>query len=170
MKRFLIFFGFVVALIVSISSCNNDNNLKELEQEEMRLLEAYLDENHPDATALPSGLYVLDIEDGGNDTLIGSGDEVQIYYTGKLLANGFVFDTNIDSLGRHYEPLRFVVGNNEVISGMDEGMTYLKVGDKATLIIPSRLGYKATNNGNIPRFSTLIFDIEVYKHIRLEDR
>ena len=47
-------------------------------------------------------------------------------------------------------------------------MTYMKVGDKATLIIPSRLGYGATNdlNRGIPRFSTLIFDVEVDKHFK----
>ncbi len=172
MKRYLIFTVVAVALIAGLSSCNNDNSLQELEDEEMKILEDYMSVNYPNATPTASGLYYIETHDAGKDSLIGSGDEVQIYYSGKLLSNGFVFDFNVDSLGRYYEPLKFVVGSGAVISGMDEGMTYMKVGDKATLVIPSRLGYKAVNDyeRNIPKFSTLIFDVEIYKHTLLENR
>jgi FKBP-type peptidyl-prolyl cis-trans isomerase len=52
-----------------------------------------------------------------------------------------------------------------VIAGMNEGLTYMRQGEKATLVIPSNLAYGASNS-SVERFSTLIFDIEVYKHFR----
>jgi FKBP-type peptidyl-prolyl cis-trans isomerase len=49
-----------------------------------------------------------------------------------------------------------------VIKGWDEGIEKLRVGEQATLIIPSELGYGATGSGGIiPPGATLIFIVEL---------
>ncbi len=58
--------------------------------------------------------------------------------------------------------LEFLVSKGNVVSGLQEGILYLRVGDKAKLILPSHLAYGLTGKpGQIPPKTTLIYDIEV---------
>ena len=43
----------------------------------------------------------------------------------------------------------------------NEGLSYMKKGGKATLIIPSNLAYGSNGTDKIPGYSTLIFDLEL---------
>ncbi len=100
-----------------------------------------------------------------------AGDSVQVNYTGHLL-NGTVFDSSIDAdakkagleqPGRTYEPIGFKVGQQQVIPGWDEGLLLLGEGAKATFVIPSNLAYGPNGQGEIPPFSTLVFDVQLVK-------
>ena len=105
------------------------------------------------------------------------GDTVFVNYTGRLLS-GQVFDTSIQSVatqaglqepGRTFEPLKFVVGESQVIKGWDEGLLLLHEGGKATLIVPSDLAYGEQGNGQtIPPLSTLVFDVELVSVKRIK--
>ena len=54
------------------------------------------------------------------------------------------------------------MGIGQVIPGWDEGISLLKVGDKARFVIPSELGYGSAGAGGvIPPNATLIFDVEL---------
>ncbi|MGQ8335445.1 FKBP-type peptidyl-prolyl cis-trans isomerase [Sunxiuqinia sp. A32] len=172
MKRYLVFLLAIAGIIAAISSCKEDNNLDELRAEEVRLLEEYIAENYADVEPTSSGLYYIETEEGYGDSLIKAGDEVQIWYTGTLLSSGEVFDSTSDTLGHQFEPLKFVVGTDEVITGMSEGVTHMRLGGKARFIIPSNLGYGASSSSTtgLPRFSTLIFDVEIYKHKRYDNQ
>lgn len=56
----------------------------------------------------------------------------------------------------------FVIGKDNVESGLHEGITYMKVGDKAKIIIPSYLAHGLAGDFNkIPVRSTIIYDIEL---------
>jgi FKBP-type peptidyl-prolyl cis-trans isomerase len=90
-------------------------------------------------------------------------------YVGKLL-DGTIFDTNNEKVakennmhqeGRTYNAFEFTVGNGEVIPGWDEALPMMKVGGKATFIIPSNLAYGEMNQGPIKPYSTLVFDVEL---------
>lgn len=59
-----------------------------------------------------------------------AGDTVQVHYTGRL-NDGTVFDT---SDGR--DPLKFTVGEGQVIPGFDNAILEMTVGDKKTVEIP----------------------------------
>lgn len=87
---------------------------------------------------------------------VTAGANVSVHYTGYLL-DGTVFDSSI-SRG---EPISFPIGQGRVIKGWDEGIAYLKVGEKARLIIPAELGYGSRATGPIPANATLIFDVEL---------
>ena len=85
------------------------------------------------------------------------GNTVSVHYKGQL-ADGTVFDSSY----KRNSPLDFQVGVGQVISGWDEGICLLNVGDKARLVIPSDLGYGSAGAGGvIPPNATLIFDVEL---------
>ena len=85
------------------------------------------------------------------------GKMVSVHYKGQL-ADGTVFDSSY----KRNAPLDFQVGVGQVISGWDEGICLLNVGDKARLVIPSDLGYGSAGAGGvIPPNATLVFDVEL---------
>ncbi|TCK68854.1 cyclophilin family peptidyl-prolyl cis-trans isomerase [Winogradskyella wandonensis] len=85
------------------------------------------------------------------------GNMVSVHYKGQL-ADGTVFDSSY----KRNAPLDFQVGVGQVISGWDEGICLLNVGDKARLVIPSDLGYGSAGAGGvIPPNATLVFDVEL---------
>lgn len=144
----------ILALIVFVSSCNknNDDEQKKLEEE---ALQQYLIDNNITTEPQASGLYYIETLAGtGNAPL--NGQQVAVHYTGKLL-DGSVFDSSIGKL-----PFTFPLGYGYVIAGWDEGIALMKKGGKATLIIPSSLGYGSSGSGStIPPYSTLVFDVEL---------
>ena len=110
----------------------------------------------PAAITTPSGLTYL-ITKKGMGRGSKKGDTVVLHYTG-MLTNGVKFDSSRD----RGEPLSFKLGAGQVIKGYDEGLSKLRVGDHAILVIPSKLGYGAQGAGDvIPPDSNLIFLIEV---------
>lgn len=72
-------------------------------------------------------------------TLIKAGDTVAIHYTGTLL-DGTVFDS---SDGR--DPLEFVVGSGQIISGLDGALPGMGVGDRKTVQIACADAYGPVN-------------------------
>lgn len=94
-----------------------------------------------------------------------SGTMAKVMYKGAL-ANGTVFDTNIDPKNPNTPPLVVAVGvqgtQNSVIQGMDEALRLFGKGGKGKLYIPAMLGYGPQGSPPlIPPFSNLIFDIEI---------
>lgn len=93
-------------------------------------------------------------------TIAGKGDIVAINFTGNL-ANGTVFDSNIDPKFQHVRPHEFTLGVGQVIAGWDEGIIGMKKGEKKTLTVPPEKAYGARGQGPIPPNSTLTFEIEL---------
>jgi len=96
------------------------------------------------------------LQDSGGQ-VAKKGDTVSVHYTG-WLENGTKFDSSVD----RNEPFSFTLGAGQVISGWDEGVADMKVGQKVKLTIPSEMGYGANGAGGvIPPDATLIFDVEL---------
>lgn len=101
-----------------------------------------------------TSLQTVDITEGTGDP-VAAGDSVEITYTG-VLPDGTVFDSS-DAHGG--EPLPFTIGAGDVIPGMDQGVTGMKVGGRRIIAIPPALGYGTQAVGPIPANSSLIFDV-----------
>lgn len=108
-----------------------------------------------DTITTASGLKYF-ITQKGTGVQAKKGDNVLVHYTGKLMN-----DTVFDSSYKRNQPFKFKLGQGMVIKGWDEGIALLKVGDKATFIIPANLAYGPRANGNIPANSILKFDVEL---------
>jgi len=103
-----------------------------------------------------SGLFYK-IESEGTGDKPEKGQTVAVHYEGRL-TDGMVFDNS----RQRGEPISFPVGVGRVIPGWDQGISLLKVGSKATLIIPPDLGYGAAGAGGvIPPNAWLIFEVEL---------
>lgn len=104
----------------------------------------------------PSGLKVEILKEG-TGPLPQKGQIVSVHYTGTL-TDGKKFDSSRD----RGQPIKFPLGQGQVIRGWDEGLALLKVGSRAKLIIPPQLGYGSRGAGGvIPPNATLIFDVEL---------
>lgn len=63
------------------------------------------------------------------------GDEVTVHYTGKL-EDGTVFDTSIDQ-----SPLKFIMGDGQVIPGLEKAILGMNPGESKTIKVPMDEAY-----------------------------
>jgi len=125
-------------------------------EEEKNKIEAEMDKLAAGFDKTPSGLRYKIIQNG-NGTKAEKGKKVSVHYKGQL-ADGTVFDSSYS----RKQPIDFTLGIGQVISGWDEGIQLLKVGDKARFVIPSNLAYGSQGAGGvIPPNANLIFDVEL---------
>lgn len=118
----------------------------------------FLEENkkRPEVTTLASGLQ-YEVITAGTGAKPKAEDEVTVHYKGTLI-NGKQFDSSYD----RGEPISLQL--NRVIPGWTEGVQLMPVGSKYRLFVPYALGYGERGaGGEIPGYSTLIFDIELIK-------
>jgi FKBP-type peptidyl-prolyl cis-trans isomerase len=142
-----------VLLTLSVISCDPSKKLQKQEDDE---IQAYLTQNsNLNFVKQPSGLYYLEVVAGTGISPVRL-DSAYVNYTGKFL-DGTIFDSNSGS-GKAYG---CIVGAN--IVGFDEGLTKMKVGGKATLLIPSNLAYGSMGSYPISGYTPLLFDIELIK-------
>lgn len=103
---------------------------------------------------LPSGLQYKVLKQG-DGIVPQKTDKVKVHYEGRLI-DGTVFDAS----SKHgTEPATF--RPDQVIKGWTEALTMMPVGSKWQLFIPQELGYGERATGQIPAYSTLIFDVEL---------
>jgi len=120
------------------------------------IMAAYLAENNITIEPTASGLVFVETEKG-NGKQAQVGDKVKVHYSGYLL-DGTKFDSSVD----RGTPFEFDLGQGRVIKGWDEGVAMMNIGGKATLIIPSVIGYGARGAGGvIGPYATLKFDVEL---------
>ncbi|CAN5514783.1 hypothetical protein BH10BAC4_BH10BAC4_06300 [soil metagenome] len=115
-------------------------------------IDAYLTQKNIVAQHGESGLrYVITQQGNGEKPSMSS--TVKVNYKGSLMTDGTIFDQS-------EAPIEFPLGN--LIQGWQIGFQLLSTGRKATLYIPSSLGYGA--NGappNIPANANLVFEVEL---------
>lgn len=67
---------------------------------------------------------------------VKANDTVKVHYTGKLKANGQIFDTSAER-----EPLEAQLGQGALIPGFEKGLVDMKVNEKKTIEIPKEEAY-----------------------------
>jgi peptidyl-prolyl cis-trans isomerase A (cyclophilin A) len=126
------------------------------------------------ATETPSGLRYK-ITQKGSDKKPAEGATVYIHDAG-YLEDGSLFDSSYEAINKEYgkfdenrakangyQPFPFQYGKKDgLIPGFLEGLNLLNINDKATIFIPSNLGYGVHGAGTvIPPNSNIIFEIEM---------
>jgi FKBP-type peptidyl-prolyl cis-trans isomerase len=82
-------------------------------------------------------------------------DTVRVHYQGSL-TDGTVFDSSYAT----GDPIE--ISLMQVIPGWTEALQLMGVGSKYRLFIPSDIGYGSQQAGQIPPYSTLIFEVELF--------
>lgn len=92
-----------------------------------------------------------------NSHKIHPGDTVTIQYIGRFLDNT-IFESSYETK----QPITLVAGRKDVIEGWEIALKYLGLFDRATILIPSRLGYGDKGAGvTILPNTVLQFEMEI---------
>jgi FKBP-type peptidyl-prolyl cis-trans isomerase FkpA len=141
-------------LIFAAASCNKE---ADWERQENKQIAEFL-KSKPDSTYVlkPSGLYFFELKKGtGLSPTVN--DTAYFRYIGR-----FIDGTAFDSLSTVKAPYAYVIGSGLIVSGVDEGLKYMKEGGKAGLLTPSKLAWGARGvYGVIPSYAPLLWELEL---------
>lgn len=165
-KNFLSFMLISAVMILSLSSCVKTKSEAEYLAEEQLKIDSFLAANPNLAFEhKPSGLYFLQTK-AGTGPVATKNDTAYVKYTGVFL-DGYVFDTNVGKSDTLAFPLR--ANPQWLIEGFEEGVSYMNVGSKAKLVLPSSLAYGKYGYYIIPGYTPLVYEIELVKLVQMPD-
>lgn len=143
--------------------------MQERQQNEPQLIADYIKAQNITVKPTANGVYIV-VKKKGNGPKVAAGKTVAMNYTGTL-TDGTMFDSNVESdakLGniydarRQYAPMEYIVGEQPLIPGWEEGVMGQPQGTILQLVIPSSMGYGSRGAGGvILPYSPLVFDIEI---------
>lgn len=162
-------------IIMELEAVDVYHSLEEIYEVEQAEIAEWIASENLMATELPGGLHKVVLQEGTGAQVV-AGDTAQVYYKGYFLSKE-VFDENLTDA-----TFDFKVGANAVVSGFEQAVKSMRVGEKSQFIMPSQLAYGrsgvfvfprtyfekfkeagllAGNASPIPPFSTLVFEIEL---------
>jgi FKBP-type peptidyl-prolyl cis-trans isomerase len=103
----------------------------------------------------PSGLVYTIVKEGSGPA-VRPGQHVLIHETTSLEDGRVQYSTRTGG-----QPLRFLLGGKQVIDGVDEGVTGMKVGERRRLIVPPALSRRSSYPQGISPEDTLYYDVEL---------
>lgn len=115
---------------------------KELLKGETMEIDAYISRTGKKMNVSQTGLRYMVESTGTPGDSLKPMDEVTIAYEVSLLNGEPIYSS--DSTGK----LNLVIGRSELATGLQEGLQYMKTGDKAFFILPSHLAYGLTGDGD----------------------
>jgi FKBP-type peptidyl-prolyl cis-trans isomerase FkpA len=120
----------------------------------------------PTAVAADDQVAALAVTDvvTGQGAEATAGSKVTVHYTGWTYdhAGPDQKGKEFDSSRKGGQPFSFVLGQQQVISGWDQGVAGMKVGGQRRLVIPAALAYGDSGAGGvIAPGATLVFDVEL---------
>lgn len=131
-----------------------DHN-KQAAQLESEQIDQFIARRGWDVTNSGTGLRYL-IYQEGTGVQAEKGRVARVHFTISLLDGTKCYSS------LNEEPQTFLIGRDDVESGLHEGIQHMRVGDKAQLIIPSHLAHGLAGDlHKIPPRSTIIYDIEL---------
>lgn len=164
-------------LVIGLTACWNKKKtdpFKGLSQEEVQqklddmnkaavnsekdLIDAYVKRKQWTMTETGTGLRYIVYQNGAGSEFTKVGDLATIKYEVSLL------DGTICYTSEEEGPKEFLVEADDVESGLHEGIKYMKVGDRAKMIIPSHLAHGLLGDWDkIPPRSTIVYDVELLR-------
>jgi len=153
----------LTGLIVTglLSSCDPTRNTEDLEAQEHSSIESFLSTNDTlDFERKASGLLYLDVS-VGTGPLAETNDTAYMFYAMQYLS-GSIFDTNFETT----DTLIFKVNGGTLITGFEEGVTYMREGGKSIFITPSSLAYGSTGTIYISPYTPFIFQTHLVRLVK----
>lgn len=195
MKNFILCFWSMLVLMCGLASCSEDTPVADPYANWEARNAAYIDSVANVAANPPVGetwhryvnykipndgmgtdltltnsdyVYVKDLTE--SDVELGetpfATDTVNVHYRGWFI-NGEVFDQSYsgDWNVMVHEPRQFVVGEQGIRTGWTTALLHMQEGEHWEVYIPYTMGYGTSDYGDIPAYSTLVFDIRLEKVI-----
>jgi len=146
-----------------------DRVMVELKEKEITDIQAYLAQNNIDVRPTESGLYFIELEKG-HGPAVETGKSIKVDYIAMFI-NSEIFETSIQDIAmknnifdsaNSYQPFQYQQGDSLTIAGWNEGLSYMKQGGRALLIIPSSLAYGEEGvEGFIPPYTPFIYEVRI---------
>jgi len=129
---------------------------------EQKSIEQYLDEHHLTINPTPDGLYFLkELKSAGISP--DGGSICIVEYTGKTLDGKVVESSDLDG-----HPRQVTLGQGTALKGWEEALLLMKTGEKATIILPSKLAYgeegrRSSSNGtyDVYPYTPLVYELKL---------
>lgn len=124
--------------------------------EEDAVIEGYIERRGWNMTKTGTGVHYEVISSGPEGPTAKEGQVAVVTYEVSLIDGEVVYSS--DEEGQR----SFLIGQDNVESGIHEAITYLKKGDKARIILPSYRAHGLSgDNDKIPPRSTVIYELEL---------
>lgn len=190
--------GFYIWMLITalfVISCNDDDDDNSDEEWKLKNEQAFNEiKNNSEYTELKSltnagSLYykVLKAGDPGGEKPEYT-SRAEVYYKGtfvvtdenksitkgdvfdsKLFENGTPLNVALSSGAANYNSSSNPNGYMTVITGWQDALQHMVIGDKWEVWLPYQLAYGETASDKIPAYSTLCFEIELMKVIHVDD-
>jgi len=171
MKKKLMFVLLIFSLSILVGCDRVKNDPK---GDEMARFNAWIDMNGLSSYSTPSGLYYINEREGTGDFPNDSDIIVFSYvvrnlddyiYLNNYKDTAVLYDIyGLNKPTTHFAPTAEQFLSNKIKpKGLIEGLSKMKEGGKARLIMPSSLAFGANGNGQIPQYTSLIYDIELVR-------
>lgn len=109
-----------------------------------------------DTVTTASGLKYIVVQANKSGEQAVNGTKVVANYSA-YLKDGKMFDSSIE----RGQPLKANIGKGQLFAGLEEGLSLMHKGEKARMIIPSKLAFGEKGSGPIPANADIIFDVEL---------
>lgn len=151
-----------VFLLGSLAACQqkgiNDDVTTKYDQNDADI-QTYVAKNNLKGALLTSGLYFLRTDSVPGAKKPATGEEVEFTYKSYNLNTGTFVDSSSSA-----SPVYYPFGINSILAGLEQGLAMMGEGEKATLLIPSYLGYNDRAIGTtLPAYSAVRFDVNLKK-------
>lgn len=169
MKLSVIFISLVFAAVSCSENVNQERSiptqqevtrsLEELNRQKMRdesaQIDGFIERINWSMKSTGTGLRYW-IYESGDGPLAQEGQIAKVNYVVSLLNGDTVYTSKTDG------PKEFLIGQDNVESGLHEGILYLHQGDKAKFILPSHLAHGLSGDQDkIPPRHSVVYDIEL---------
>ncbi|MDX2173039.1 MAG: FKBP-type peptidyl-prolyl cis-trans isomerase [Bacteroidota bacterium] len=104
-----------------------------------------------------SGIRYFVYKPSAKGDSIKEGEEIKMNFTLSLLSGTECYSSKQEG------PKTFIVGHEDIESGIHKGVQFLKHGDKALFLIPSHLAHGLLGDfKKIPPQTPIIYDVEIF--------
>lgn len=146
----------------------HEKEVRERFAEEDSVLSDFVARKYPNAKKMESGLYVINATKT-EGIKAEFGKTVSVFYSVSD-TTGKMYDTNMKASAKkggifnpnqRYDAFDFVLGDDGLIAGWTEGVSYMRKGEKSVVLLPSYLAYGEAGYGPITPYMPLIFELEL---------
>jgi FKBP-type peptidyl-prolyl cis-trans isomerase len=128
---------------------------QQLTGKDRELIKAYIDRHRLAMKENPSGLFIYVYGEGSGSTP-KKGDLITYYYRISLLDGAECYKSEPG------KPKSFMVGHGGVESGLEEGITLMRKGQKAVFILPPHLAHGLIGDmDKIPPRASIVYEVEL---------
>ena len=122
-----------------------------------------------DAAMTTSGMLFKKLVEKPTASQVLIGQNVVVSYVGKFgynimqqdAAGKWIYSSTFGSGTIGSASNVYYAGSGNLISGFEEAVMKLRIGERASIILPYKLAYGTTGNSAIPGYSPLYFEIEI---------